>query len=130
MGQTGHEDQTGVDRLEQKRHECLGHDLRAGKVHVVGLVEAVAERDFTGEEFEVEGGPWEMLVRMECHGIYGGVHTSVVDKDVNVPWPGLDLLESLLDRLVAGDVNLDRFNDIGRRWTFCMKGLDRKLSLL
>ncbi len=69
MGETGHEDQAGVGRLEQKRHECPGHDLRAGNVHVVGLDEAVAERDFAGDEFEVEGGPWEMLVRVECHEI-------------------------------------------------------------
>ena len=97
MGETGHEDQAGVGRLEQKRHECPGHDLRAGNIHVVGLVEAVAERDFAGEEFDVEGGPWEMLGHVECHGIEGGVHTSVVDEGVEAPWTGLDLLESLLD---------------------------------
>ena len=85
MGKTGHEDQAGVGRLEQKRHECPGHDLRVGNVHVVSLGEAVAERDFAGDEFDIEGGPWGMLVRVECHEIQGGVHTSVFDEGVDVP---------------------------------------------
>lgn len=60
--ETGHEEQARVGRLEQKRHECPSHDMGAGDVDVVGLVEAVAERDFAGDEFYVEGGAWEMLV--------------------------------------------------------------------
>ena len=31
--------------------------MRAGKVHVVGFGEAVAERDSAGEVFKVESGP-------------------------------------------------------------------------
>ena len=58
MGETGHEEQAGIGRFEQERHERPSHDLRAGDVDVVGLVEAVAERDFAGDEFDVEGGPW------------------------------------------------------------------------
>jgi len=47
-----------------------------------------------------------------------------------VPWTGLDLLESLLDRLVTGEIDLDRFNGAGRLWTFLVEGLDRELGLL
>ena len=57
VGEAGHEGQAGVGRLEQKRHECPAYHLRASNVHVVGLGEAVAERDFADDEFNVEGGP-------------------------------------------------------------------------
>ncbi len=67
--ETGDEDQAGVGRLEQERHEGPGHDVCAGDVHVVGSREAVAEGSFAGEEFEIEGGPLWMSVRVECHGI-------------------------------------------------------------
>ena len=58
------------------------------------------------------------------------MHTSVIYKDVNVASTGLDLLKGLLDRLVAGDIDLDCFNSAGRLWTFLVKSLDRKLGLL
>ena len=57
IGKTGHEDQAGIGGLEQKGHECPGHDLRAGNVHVVGLGEAIAERDSAGEKFDIESSP-------------------------------------------------------------------------
>ena len=47
-----------------------------------------------------------------------------------MPWTGLDLLESLLDRLVTGEIDLDRFDGVGRLWTFLVKAVDRKLGLL
>ena len=72
VGETGHEEQAGVGRLEQERHECPSHDLGADDVDVIGLVEAVAERDFAGDEFKVEGGPWEMLVRLGMSWGTGG----------------------------------------------------------
>jgi len=71
-----------------------------------------------------------VLVRVERHGIEAGVHASVVDERVDVPCTGLDLLDRLLDRLVTGEVDWDRFNGVGRLWTFLVKGLDRKLGLL
>jgi hypothetical protein len=43
----------------------------------------------------------------------GGVHTSVIDEGVDVPWTGLNLLESLLNRLVTSEIDLDRFNGVG-----------------
>jgi len=58
------------------------------------------------------------------------VHTSVVDEGVETPWTGLDLFESLLDRLVAGEIELDRFNGVGRLWAFFVEGFNRKLALL
>ena len=58
------------------------------------------------------------------------MHTSVVDEGVDVAWTGLDLLESLLNRLVTGEINLDRFNGVSRLRTFLVEGLDRKLGLL
>lgn len=58
------------------------------------------------------------------------VHTGVVDEDVNVPWTGLDLLESLLDRLITSEIDLDRFDGTGGLWTFLVESLDRTLSLL
>ena len=58
------------------------------------------------------------------------MHTSVIDEGIDVPWTGLDLLESLLDRLVTGEIDLDRFNGVGRLWTLLVEGLDRKLGLL
>lgn len=45
-------------------------------------------------------------------------------------WAGLDLLEGLLDRLVAGEVDLDRFDGVSRVWTFLLEGLDRMLGFL
>ena len=63
-GQTGHKDQARVVRFQQKRHKCPGHDVRASDVHVVGLGEAVAKRDIAPEEFDVEGGPWDLLFRV------------------------------------------------------------------
>jgi hypothetical protein len=58
------------------------------------------------------------------------VHISVINEGVDVPWTGLDLLESLLDRLVTGKIDLDRFNGVGRLWTLLVEGLDRMLGLL
>lgn len=70
VGKTGHKDQAGIGGLEQKRHECPGHDLRAGNVHVVGLGETVAERDPAGEKFNIESGPLRaMLLRAESYKI-------------------------------------------------------------
>ena len=69
LGESGHEDQPWIGRLEQKRHERPGHDLSARNVHVVGLVEAVTQRDLADEEFEVEGGRGGMLGHVECRGI-------------------------------------------------------------
>ena len=60
----------------------------------------------------------------------GGVRTSVVDKDVDVPWTCLDLLESLLNRFVTSEIDLDRFNGASRLWTFFVQELDGKLGLL
>lgn len=56
LGETGHEDQAGVGGFEQEGHEGPGQDVRAGYVDIVGLVEALAERDVAGDEFEVKGG--------------------------------------------------------------------------
>ena len=40
-----------------------------------------------------------------------------------MPWTGLDLLESLLDRLVTGEIKMKRFDGVGRPWTFLVEGL-------
>lgn len=58
------------------------------------------------------------------------MHTSVVDEDVDVPWTGLDLLESLLDRVVTGEIKMERFNSVGRPWTFLVEGLDGEPELI
>ena len=58
------------------------------------------------------------------------VHTSVVNEGINFPWTSFDLLESLLDRLVTGEIDLDSFNSVGRLGAFSVKGLDGKLGLL
>lgn len=63
-------------------------------------------------------------------GYREGMYTSIVDKGVEAPWTGLDLLKSLLDRLIAGEIDLDCFDGIARLWTFLVEGLDRKLALL
>lgn len=63
-------------------------------------------------------------------GYIGSERTGVVDEDVDVPWTGLDLLESLLDRLVTGEIDLDRFDGVGRLWAFFVEGVDRKLGLV
>ena len=47
-----------------------------------------------------------------------------------MPGTGLDLLESLLDRLVTGEIKMERFNGVGRPWTFLVEGLDGKVELL
>ena len=60
VGEAGHEDEAGVGRLEQEGHEGPGHDLRAGDVHVVGLVKAVAQGGLAGDEFDVKSGAWWM----------------------------------------------------------------------
>ena len=60
----------------------------------------------------------------------GSERTGVVDEHVDVPWTGLDLLVSLLDRLVTGEIDLDRFDGVGRLWTFFVEGVDRKLGLV
>jgi hypothetical protein len=52
------------------------------------------------------------------------LRTSIVDKSVDVPWIGLDLLESLLDRLVATNIYLNRLDSILKIWTFVMKVFD------
>lgn len=49
--------------------------MRAGNINVVGLGEAVAERDSAGDEFEVESSPWrgDVISRkkvMECREMY------------------------------------------------------------
>lgn len=98
--------------------------MRAGNIYVVGFSEAFTERDFASEEFDVEGGPWEMSVSTECQGISGGVVTSVVDKGVDMPWTGLDLLKSLLNRFITIEIDLDRFDGAGRLWTFLVDGVD------
>ena len=67
MGETSHEEQARVSPLERKRYECP-HDLRAGSVHVVGLVEAAAEREAANKEVGAGGGHWEISIRVECHG--------------------------------------------------------------
>lgn len=66
-GEAGDEDQTGVGRREQERHEGPRQDLRAGDVDVIGFGEAVAEGHPAGDEFRVEGGPFpsEMSVSRE-----------------------------------------------------------------
>lgn len=47
-----------------------------------------------------------------------------------MPWTSLDLLESLLDRLITGEIHLYRLNGISRRWTFFLEGLDCMCCLL
>lgn len=63
-------------------------------------------------------------------GYREGIYTSIVDEGVEAPWTDLDLLESLLDRLIAGEIELECFNSVGRLWAFFVEGLDRKLALL
>lgn len=41
------------------------------------------------------------------------MHTSVVDEGINLPWTGLDLLGSLFDWIVTGEIKMDRFNGVG-----------------
>ncbi len=50
---------------------------------------------------------------------YGEVGVpALLMRGVEASWAGLGLLEGLLDRLVAGEVDLDRFHGVGRVWTF------------
>ena len=100
--------------------------MRAGDVDVVGFGEAVADRDSAGEEFDVEGGPWGIVsLHGNVEGFWeGGALTGVIDQGVDVPWTGLDLLKSLLDGFVAGEVDLDRFDGAGRLRTFLVEGFD------
>ena len=58
------------------------------------------------------------------------MHTGVVDEGVDVAWTGLDLLESLLDRLVTGEIELEGFDGVGRVRTFLAEALDRGFGLL
>lgn len=39
-------------------------------------------------------------------------------RGVEASWAGLDLVQSLRERLVAGEIALDRFDGVGRVWTF------------
>ncbi len=112
MGETSHEDQTGVRRLEQERHEGVGHSICTGNVDVVGLVEAVTERHFTGDVLNIKGS------------------SSVVDERVEVTRISLDLFESLLDRLVPSNIDLDKFNGVTGFWNFLVELLDGKFALL
>ena len=48
VGETCDEDQAGVSRLEQERHEGPGHDMGAGNVHVVCFCKAVPKRGSAG----------------------------------------------------------------------------------
>ena len=56
--------------------------------------------------------------------------TCVIDEGVETPMPGLDRFKRLLNRLVAGDVKLDRFNGVGRLRTLRVKPLNRLFSSL
>ena len=38
---------------------------------------------------------------------------TIVDEGVPLPWTGLDLLETLFDRIITGEINMDRLNGIG-----------------
>ena len=62
--------------------------------------------------------------------MYGRVQTSVVDEGVDVSVARLDLLESLLDRLVTGEINCQRLNGVGRLWTFFLKIFNREICLV
>ena len=71
-----------------------------------------------------------MLLREKrSWGIGRSVHTSIVDKNIDVALAGLDLLESFLDRLVTGEVDLNHFDGVGRFRTFLMEGLDGEFRL-
>ena len=48
------------------------------------------------------------------------LRTNIVDKSIDVPWIGLDLLESLLNRLIAADIYLNRLDNVLQIWTFFM----------
>ena len=73
--------------------------MRAGDVYVVGLCEAVPERDFGGEVVDVEccALRGDISSRIKSLGRGACVHTSVVDENVDMSRAGFDLLESLLD---------------------------------
>ena len=61
-------------------------------------------------------------------GYKGCIHTCVVDEGVEMSRTGFDLRESLLDRLVTGDIDLDRLDGVGRLGTFLAEGVDGKLG--
>lgn len=49
---------------------------------------------------------------MKGEGIARGLHASVVDESIDAPWVSFYLLESLLNRVIAGKIDLDQLNGI------------------
>lgn len=60
----------------------------------------------------------------------GNGHTGVVDEDIEVFVVGFDLLESLLNSLITGEIDLDKLNTVGHTGAFHLQGLNRDLALL
>jgi hypothetical protein len=60
----------------------------------------------------------------------GNERTSVIDQYVEASRAGFDLLESLFDRFVAGEIDLYQFKSIGCIRAIFVKGLDGTLALL
>ena len=56
--------------------------------------------------------------------------TSVVDESIDMSRVGLDLLESLLNGIVAGQINLEGFNGVGHFGAFFVEGVDRESCIL
>jgi len=81
-------------------------------VHIVGLVEGITKGNIAAQELDIEGCTWRTSALVKGEGIARGLHASVVDESIDAPWVSFYLLESLLNRVIAGKIDLDQLNGI------------------
>lgn len=75
-------------------------------------------------------GRWEIEGGRRGGGRGNRLFTGVVDESVDMSWVGLDLLESLLNGVVAGQIDLEGFNGVGHFGAFFVESVDRESCIL